>query len=199
MCNSPYMNKDTNQWKSITQKLVCDFPIETNELKDIILTCWQDIFKSKLGKLKIGEEIKPNPQTMSFFLHELIAYYISKKYPHKFRLGKGNKEKDIHCIEDTCYSIEIKASSDSNKIFGNRSYASGEDNSKRKSKDGYFIVINFDKFKDDNTPKILKIRFGYLEWSDWKAQKSETGQQASLSKDAYDNKLILLYEYPKKA
>ena len=28
MCNSPYMNKDTTQWKSITQELICDFPIE---------------------------------------------------------------------------------------------------------------------------------------------------------------------------
>ena len=38
------------------------------------------------------------------------------------------------------------------------------------------------------------IRFGYLEHVDWIAQTASTGQQARLRKEAYDNKLITLYD-----
>jgi len=36
---------------------------------------------------------------------------------------------------------------------------------------------------------------GWLDHDDWKGQKSQTGQQASLKKEARDNKFIKLYEY----
>ena len=91
--------------------------------------------------------------------------------------------------------IEIKASSNRTQIFANRSYAQPSSQSEEKDKNGYYIGINFEKFtKTNRTPQILQIRFGYLEHSDWIAQKSETGQQARLSPDADKNKFFVLYK-----
>jgi hypothetical protein len=35
---------------------------------------------------------------------------------------------------------------------------------------------------------------GWLDHSDWVAQKSETGQQASLTKEAKENEFMVLYK-----
>ena len=65
----------------------------------------------------------------------------------------------------------------------------------QKDKNGYYIAINFEKFDDvkPNLPKILLIRFGYLEHTDWIAQTAATGQQARLSADVYNYKLKKIY------
>ena len=65
-----------------------------------------------------------------------------------------------------------------------------------KSKSGYYLAINFDKLSESN-PKIRLIRMGWLDHTDWQAQKSETGQQASLTKAARDGKLLTLYSSEK--
>ena len=66
----------------------------------------------------------------------------------------------------------------------------------QKDKNGYYITINFEKFPRDKTnkPEILIVRFGYLEHTDWIAQKSETGQKARLKPDVYKYKLKILYQ-----
>ena len=80
------------------------------------------------------------------------------------------------------------------RIFANRSYAQPDTVKKQKNKNGYYITINFENFKKQKlNPKILLIRFGYIEHSDWKAQTSANGQQASLSKNAYLHKLRTIY------
>ena len=54
--------------------------------------------------------------------------------------------------------------------------------------------MNFEKFqKNKAKPKILKIRFGWLDHEDWLGQKSPTGQQARLRKEIENKKLISLY------
>jgi hypothetical protein len=55
------------------------------------------------------------------------------------------------------------------------------------------LTINFEKISSEN-PRIIRIQFGWLDHSDWVGQRSETGQQASLTKAAKENKLITLYE-----
>jgi hypothetical protein len=44
-----------------------------------------------------------------------------------------------------------------------------------------------------NQPKIKIIRFGWLDHSDWIAQRAATGQQARLRPEAYQYKLLELY------
>jgi hypothetical protein len=195
MPQSPYYEKNISQWSTITDELIAKHPISTEEIVETVLKSWNDIFNSKIGSFFIGQEIFPSPQIMSFFLHELIAHYLSLKYPEIYKVGKEKKEKDIHCITDNTLSIEIKASSHPSQIFANRSYAQPQTEKVQKDKDGYYITVNFEKFENNLPafPKIIAIRFGYLEHTDWIAQSSSTGQQARLSSDVYKYKLKKIY------
>ena len=57
------------------------------------------------------------------------------------------------------------------------------------------MTVNFEKFTPTNThPRIKRIKFGWLDHSDWKAQAAATGQNSTLDKDAWNHKLKLLYE-----
>ena len=128
-------------------------------------------------------------------MHELVARYLSLKYPERYKVGELKYEKDVHDINDPSLGIEIKASSNVTQIFANRSYAQPSSETESKDKNGYYLTINFEKISKLNPrPKITVIRFGYLEHSDWIAQKSERGQQARLSPEAYHSKLIELYK-----
>lgn len=84
--------------------------------------------------------------------------------------------------------MELKTSSQKS-IYGNRSYAKSEGG---KDKSGYYLTINFEKI-NKNEPKLVLIQMGWLSHSDWVGQKSETGQQATLTRDAKENKFIVLY------
>lgn len=195
MPNSPYHGKTVAQWSAITDQLIANHPIKPDEIVETVLKSWDDIFNSKIGSFFIGKEIEPVPQIMSFLLHELVAHYLSIKHPGVYKVGTEKTEKDIHCITDSSLSIEIKGSSHPNQIFANRSYAQPQSGNGQKDKNGYYIAINFEQFKDvkPNLPKILMIRFGYLEHTDWIAQASATGQQARLGADVYRYKLKQIY------
>ena len=188
---SPYKNLPEKEW--LSQELVNKHPLK-DEIKDIVLKSWDDIFNSKIGSFSIGKEIFPSPQILSFFLHELVAHYLSLKYPKRYKVGELKNEKDVHDMEDPSMGIEIKASSNATQIFANRSYAQPSSDSETKDKNGYYLTINFEKISKQNSkPKITIIRFGYLEHKDWIAQKADTGQQARLTPDAYKYKLIEIY------
>jgi hypothetical protein len=168
--------------------------ISLESLKDLVLASWKAILKSKIGNYTIGKEIIPSPQITSFFLHELIAHELASQFNKNFAVPSEKYHKDVVCIKPSIdYSFEIKASSDKSKVFGNRSYAqSSADGSK--NKDGYLLTVNFEKFAETNmAPKIRIIRFVYIVHSDWHAQKSAKGQQASLSPDVYKTKMKTIY------
>lgn len=191
---SPYKNLSENEWLNKTKDLVDKHPLK-NEIKDIVLKSWDDIFNSKIGSFTIGKDIFPSPQILSFFLHELVAHNLSLRYPDRYKIGELKNEKDVHDKKDPSMGIEIKASSNPSQIFANRSYAQPSSNSETKDKNGYYITINFEKFSKVNPhPKITIIRFGYLEHEDWIAQKTATGQQARLRPEAYNGKLIEIYK-----
>ena len=190
---SLYRDDNKDDWKDITQELISEHPISEADIVDVILTAWDNIFSSTFGKHKIGETIFPKPQVIGSILHELIPAELENRYPDEFRGEITVDDKDIVCINDDFYSIELKTSSSPTKIFANRSYAQKPLEGK-KSKDGYYIAVNFEKFsKSKPTPEILKIRFGWLDHSDWRAQASSTGQQANLSPETYKLKFKTLY------
>jgi ScaI restriction endonuclease len=197
--SSPYQGKEVKDWQEITDRLIKNHPLSEKEIVDVVLKSWDDIFNSNIGSFYIGKEIFPTPQIMSFFLHELVAHYLSLKHQGVYKVGTLKNEKDIHHLQDSKLSVEIKGSSHDNQIFGNRSYGQEDSGKGQKDKNGYYITINFEKFIGDNTnkPKISVIRFGYLEHSDWVAQKSATGQQARLRPEVYKYKLKTLYEKTK--
>lgn len=190
-----YNPDDSSEWQMVTDSLVDYHPLNDNEIVEVVLQSWDDIFNSQIGSFYIGKEIFPTPQIMSFLLHELVAHYLSLKYKHLYKVGVNKNEKDIHHLKDDSLSVEIKASSHPNQIFGNRSYAQPSSGKGQKDKNGYYITINFEKFPKDRSsrPEILIIRFGYLEHTDWIAQTAATGQQARLASDVYKFKLKTLY------
>ena len=108
------------------------------------------------------------------------------------KLGETTNEKDMVYIPDPIYSFEIKTSSSARNIYGNRSYAQKSGNAK-KSKSGYYLAVNFQKFTPVRKhPKIVKVRFGWLDHDDWLGQRASTGQQARLSPNVERNKLLEL-------
>lgn len=192
----PYKNKDVSEWQSITEKLIKEHPLSQKEIVEAVLISWDEIFDTLIGNvLKIGRDIKPSPQILGNYLHELIPIYFENKYPNKWKKDSTKLDKDLVCIDNDNYSIEIKTSSSKNSIFGNRSYGIQSNKENTKKKEGYYLAINFEKCTEEiEKPDIRLIRFGWLSHSDWISQTSETGQQASLSKDAYDYKLIKLFK-----
>lgn len=193
--SSPYLGKPPLEWLDVTNDLISKHSLQEDEIVEVVLKSWKDIFNSKIGSFSIGKEIFPTPQIMSFFLHELVAHYLSLKYSGIYKVGTEKHQKDIHHLTNELLSVEIKASSDKTGIFGNRSYAQPSSGTGKKNKNGYYITINFEKFDKPN-PEILIIRFGYLEHTDWIAQKSATGQQARLGSDVYKYKLKTIYTKP---
>ena len=193
---SPYENVDSSKWLEITQQLLNDFPLSKDYLVSLVLKSWNTILETKIAdKWSIAYDIRPKPQIMGFFLHEIIGQYIQVDYSDSWRKEKTAADKDIVCITNPHFSLEIKNSSDKDKIFGNRSYAQELKNGGKKSKSGYYLAINFEKFEDtDSLPKIRLIRFGWLDHTDWIGQSAASGQQARLPKEVEKGKLIIIYK-----
>ncbi len=195
---SPYKDHDPKDWGTVTAKLIEEHPLPTKEIVEVVLMSWNDLHATKVGgrKLQIGKEIFPKPQIVGFFLHQLISVELEERDPDKWRGEKEKSDKDLVFIPDSRYSIEIKTSSHARSIFGNRSYAqkSASGKSSRKSKSGYFLTVNFSIFKKaEIAGKITKIRFGWLDHSDWIGQDAPTGQQSRLRPEADEYKLVHLY------
>jgi hypothetical protein len=191
---TPYDGLSVSQWRERTLELIRNHPLDTNELYNVVLKVWNDIFTSELGSkpFKIGVDIFPRPQIMAFLLHELIPLELSHRYQGIWRREDSPDEKDLVYIPDPLHSIEIKCSSSAKNIYGNRSYVQ-EGQKTRKSKSGYYLAVNFQKFsKTVRKPGIMLVRFGWLDYTDWIGQVAETGQQARLSSEAERFKLISL-------
>ena len=193
---NPYENLPIEKWKDKTIELVKKHPLKKEELVESVLSSWDKIFDTYIGnELKIGREIKPSPQILGNYLHELIPIYFEKKYNGKWHKDKTKNDKDLVCDFDNFFSIEIKTSSSKKDIFGNRSYGIQSEAENTKKKEGYYLAINFEKCTEEvEKPDITLIRFGWLEHTDWISQNAQTGQQSRLSKESDSLKFIILYE-----
>ena len=193
---SPFEGRMIAYWDAITQQLIDNHPLSEDEIVDIVLEAWDKIMLTRIGgKLQIGVDVFPSPQIMGNYLHLMIAALLAEKYPNEWRGEIDKSDKDVVYMPDDNYSIEIKTSSQ-NSIYGNRSYGQeNSDNNSGKQKFGFYLAINFEKFTTTNThPQIKRIKFGWLDHSDWKAQAAATGQNSTLDRDAWNHKLKLLYE-----
>jgi hypothetical protein len=189
---SPYKALPVEGWENKTRQLIKKHPLDPDEIVEVVMKVWGDIFLSDIGSkpFRIGSDLFPQPQIMGFLLHELIPLEFSFRYPEQWRREESSDDKDMVYIPDPYYSIEIKTSSSAKNIFGNRSYAQKTSVSK-KSKSGYYLAVNFQKFTPKNRkPSITKIRFGWLDHTDWIGQTAASGQQARLSSEVEQFKLI---------
>ena len=193
---SPYDGIDPKDWEDKTKELLEKYPVSKDEIIQVTLKAWNDIFASSFGSkpFKIGVDIFPSPQIMAFLLHELIPLELQSRYPKSWRRDTSGNEKDLVHLPNDNFSTEIKASSSATGIFGNRSYAQPGPNAK-KAKSGYLLAVNFEKFSSDKTkPEIRLIRLGWLDHTDWIGQSAQTGQQARLNRDVRAKKMTTLYD-----
>ena len=193
---SPYEGLVEDLWIRKTEELIDRHPLKMNELVQVVIGCWDGILNTRLGtgRYQIGHDIFPTPQIMAFLLHELIPLELAGHHPDIWRRDNSSDEKDVVYTPDDQYSFEIKASSSRTGIFANRSYAQPSSNAK-KHKAGYYLAVNFEKFRGVHVkPRITWIRMGWLDHTDWIAQRAATGQQARLDLRARDNKLLQLYK-----
>lgn len=200
--HSPYENLPISQWKSVTKNLVSQYPLSSEEIVQAVLDSWNGILQSTIAnELKIGVDILPSPQIMGNYLHELIPIMLERRFPGVWSRDIEKKDKDLVYLPNDYYSTEIKTSSNKNNIFGNASYGQEDSsNASSKSKDGYYLAINFEKFDQapsGQMPRIRKIRIGWLDHTDWHSQSASSGQAATISSDVRDNKLILIYDIEK--
>lgn len=170
--DSPYKELPVSDWESKTRELIQQHPLDPNEIYEVIIQVWQEIFESNLTSRgdRIGVDLFPRPQIMGFFLHELIPLEFSNSYPGIWKRDEKNSEKDMVYLPDDYFSIEIKTSSSKHNIYGNRSYAQ-KNTTGQKGKSGYYLAVNFQKFEKNKPghqiPEINLVRFGWIDFSDW--------------------------------
>lgn len=195
MSKSPFAGKPVSKWERITERLLKAHPLDSDTIVNVVLAAWQSIFDSRMGSqgFQIGKDMFPKPQIMGFLLHELIPLELAARFPTEWRGDQSSDEKDIVYIPDPQYSVEIKTSSNPNRIFGNRSYAQ-KATRRKKAKSGYYLAVNFEKFTASSfLPPIRRIRFGWIDSSDWMGQRAASGQQSRLSGDVETKKLKTLH------
>ena len=198
---SPYFGHPVEEWPAITGELLRHHPLHPDDVVAIVHRAWEAIFRSTLGDgFYIGRDIFPAPQVLGFFLHELIGLECETVFPREWRNGRAAFDKDIVYIPDDSKSVEIKTSSDPNRIFANRSYGQEDAGKGKKAKSGYYIAVNFDPWParaiepgEQVIPALRRVRFGWLDHTDWLAQKAETGQQSSLPAVVENNQLLTFF------
>lgn len=195
---SPYLNEPEDRWSEITESLISEHPLSEEDIVSAVLEAWDGIMKTNIaGELQIGVDIFPTPQILGNYLHELVPIVLERRYPGIWARDIQKRDKDLVCVKNPFYSCEIKTSSNPNNIYGNASYGQEDSsNSTAKSRDGYYIAVNFEKFDPENAnfkPRIRTIRFGWLDHTDWHSQKASSGQQAKISPNVRDKKLKLIY------
>lgn len=196
---SPYEGHPEEQWKEITLQLVAQYPLPPNEIVDAVLAAWDGILNTRIaGELQIGVDIFPSPQIMGIFLHELIPIMLERRFPGVWSRDIRKDDKDLVYLPNDFFSTEIKTSSNPNNIYGNASYGQEDSaDASSKSKDGYYIAVNFEKFNQalaGQMPRIRKIRIGWLDHSDWHSQSASSGQAATITAAVRKYKLLLIYD-----
>lgn len=197
--HSPYHGLAAEAFVDRTRVLIDEYTVRPDELVRIVLDAWAQLFESTIGGFRIGIDIFPSPQAMGSLLHELIPLNMGRAYPGRWRRERDSSEKDIVCLFDDRYSTEIKTSSSTAQIFGNRSFAQDVDMGGKKAKSGYYLAVNFDKFPNERDleaayrPPIRLIRFGWLDHVDWTGQAKESGQQSALAPIIEDSQLLAIY------
>lgn len=197
---SPYFGLSIEDWEAKTKELIKLHPLDPKEIYEVVIQEWSEIFNSSITSraYKMGIDLFPSPQILGFLLHELIPLELARRYPEVWRRDRNTTEKDLVYIPDNNFSIEIKTSSSIRNTYGNRSYAqtSVTGRKSKKSKSGYYLVVNFQKLnflvQNEKLPQVNLVRFGWLDEEDWQGQVAATGQQARLNPNVERHKLLKL-------
>jgi hypothetical protein len=175
--------------------LLAKQPLTGPNLVKVVLKSWEAIFDSRLGSgFHIGREIRPNAQIMGFLLHVLIPLEVART-DSNWRAEITASDKDLVYDADEQFSIEIKTSSNRSRIFGNRSFGIDSPGKGKKAKDGYYVAVNFEKWplESGRLPRVRRIRYGWLDHTDWIGQTAQSGQQSFLPAEVENKQLLAIY------
>jgi hypothetical protein len=187
---SPYKDQPVENWLATTEGLIENHPLSIDEIREAVHVAWDRVWSTQIGSGRTRlalQEINPPATVIGYFFEKILGKELAIRYPGEWISGNAGEQKDLHCVEDKKYSIEVKTSGQLGlKIYGNRSYAQDIENpdKAKKDKSGYYITVNF------HGRHINLIRFGWIDGSDWVPQKSPTGQAAGLGPEVYAYKLI---------
>lgn len=135
---------------------------------------------------------------MGGLLHELIPHHLQSRRPDEWRRDSTIAHKDLVYLPDEYWSTEIKTSSHSHQVFGNRSYGQPSTDTKKAKKDksGFYLTVNFDKWSVavGRLPRVRIIRLGWLDLADVVPQKASTGQSAKMGPKVYTGKFVVLFK-----
>lgn len=187
MAISPYQNIQQPEWKSITNELINNYPLSTNEILEISLLAWKKLWETEVGGTIKLKEVDLPATVIGYFFQKLFSYELSTRYPEEWKGEKEKSDKDLVNIKNPKFSTEMKASGQLGyKIFGNRSYNQQGSNEEAigKDKSGFYITVNF------YSQTLTLISIGWIDQSDWISQGAETGQAATLKTEVYTHKLI---------
>ncbi len=75
---SPYTGLPVQDWQEKTLELIDLHPLDPQEIYDVVIQVWSEIFQSSITSrgYRIGVNLFPTPKIMGFFLHELIPFKI---------------------------------------------------------------------------------------------------------------------------
>lgn len=188
---SPYDGRSVAQWAEVTRSLVQSHPLTPELIHDAAMLSWSRLWSTQVGDGNVGfplAAINPPATVIGYMFEKLFAQELATRLPGLWRGGVGS-EKDLYCLADESKSVEMKASGQLGyKIYGNRSYGQVLENADaaKKDKSGYYITVNF------YGQTLTLLRFGWIDASDWQAQKSPTGQMAGLGPEVYAHKLLTI-------
>jgi hypothetical protein len=189
---SPYPDS-TEEWDAVTERLIAEHPLHIVVIREVAFVAWETLWATRIGRGRVAMplgEIRPPATVVGYFFEKLFARELESRYPNEWRGARSKDDKDVVYVPDSIFSIEMKTSGQLNtRIFGNRSYnqkAVTESLVSKQEKSGYYITVNFYE------QAITLLRFGWIDVTDWKSQKSATGQAASLSPDVYKHKLVAI-------
>ncbi len=169
-------------------------PLADEEIVEVVLTAWAELAATTTATgLNLVSELGIAPRAIGDLLEKLIVRRLADAQPELWRGELCRHDKDAVCLASDRYSFEIKTSTSKTSLAGNKSYASSS-TAARKSKHGYYLVVNYDHPQRTQHPAVRSIRFGWLDQEDWQPQSSDTGQQARIRRCDAARQLLTLYE-----
>lgn len=192
------INEEIKQALNITKNY---FPISVESINEII--------KLSIDKYNNDADIiiENNIQYMAGNNLGRPIEYLLSQYMHlndaklNYKQGNEGNEPDLTCLDNDLFSIEVKTGKtlikDPNKcrpiIIGNSAYAKDkQDDNSRKSKNHFYILINY----NFNNYKIINYKawFGFVKQEDWSIPNKGAASKLNIDNIDVQKRIIKLYE-----
>ncbi|MBM4796789.1 ScaI family restriction endonuclease [Vibrio parahaemolyticus] len=187
MVTSPYAGQPIANWRNITNQLINEYPISTQEILDIATISWTRLWGSVVGGQINISEVELPATVVGYFFQKLFSHELANRYPGVWKGEELKSDKDLVNITSPQFSTEMKSSGQLGyALFGNRSYNQQSETSgpSGKDKSGFYITLNF------YGQTMTLLRLGWIDQDDWVPQGAQTGQAAVLRPEVYQHKLI---------